>query len=60
MSDNFTVTPQQEEALLQESVSEVKTLLNTLDGALNEISTYLLAHENITADECRDILRKIF
>ncbi len=60
MSDNFTVTPQQEEELLGESVSEVNTLLKTLDVALNEISTYLLAHENISADECREILRKIF
>lgn len=60
MSDNFTVTPQQVEDILRESVSEVNTLLETLDGALTEISTYLLAHENITADECRDILRKIF
>ena len=60
MSDNFTVTPQQEEELLRESVSEVNTLLKTLDGALSEISTHLLAHENISADECREILRKIF
>jgi len=60
MSDNFTVTPHQEEELLRESVSEVNTLLKTLDGALSEISTYLLAHENISSDECRDILRKIF
>ena len=60
MSDNFTVTPQQEEELLGESVSEVNTLLKTLDVALSEISTYLLAHENISADECREILRKIF
>ena len=60
MSDNFTVTPQQEDELLRESVSEVNTLLKTLDGALSEISAYLLTHENITADECRDILRKIF
>jgi len=60
MSDNFIVTPQQEEALLRESVSEVTTLLKTLDGALSEISSYLLEHENITADECREILRKIF
>ena len=60
MSDNFIVTPQQEEELLRESVSEVSTLLKTLDGALSEISSYLLEHENITADECREILRKIF
>lgn len=60
MSDNFIVTPQQEEELLLDSVSEVTTLLKTLDKALIEISAYLLAHENITAEECRVILRKIF
>ncbi len=60
MSENFTVAPQQEETLLRESVSEVSTLLKTLDSALSEISAHLLAHENITPDECRDILRKIF
>jgi len=60
MSENFIVTTQQEEELLRESVSEVTTLLKTLDKALNEVSEYLLAHENITAEECRVILRKIF
>ncbi len=60
MSDNFIVTSQQEEDLLRESVSEVNALLETLDGALTEVSAYLLEHENITAETCRDILRKIF
>ena len=60
MSENFIVTPMQEEELLRESVSEVTTLLKTLEKALDEISTYLLAHENITPEECRVILRKIF
>ncbi len=60
MSDNFIVTPQQEEELLRESVSEVTTLLKTLDKALTEVSSYLLENENITAEECREILRKIF
>jgi ATP-dependent metalloprotease FtsH len=60
MSDNFIVTPQQEAELLSESVSEVSTLLETLDGALTEVSDYLLEHENISAEVCRDILRKIF
>jgi cell division protease FtsH len=60
MSENFIVTPQQEENLLKESVAEVERLLETLDGAHKEISEYLLAHENITPDGCRDILRKIF
>ncbi len=60
MSENFIVTPQQEEELLRGSVSEVTTLLKTLDKALSEVSSYLLTHENITAEECRVILRKIF
>jgi ATP-dependent metalloprotease FtsH len=60
MSENFIVTPQQEEELLRESVSEVTNLIHTLDKALSEISSFLLAHENITAEECRVILRKIF
>ena len=60
MSENFIVTPQQEEELLRKSVSEITTLLKTLDKALSEVSAYLLAHENITAEECRVILRKIF
>ena len=60
MSENFIVTPSQEEELLRKSVSEVTTLMTTLEKALYEISTYLLAHENITAEECRVILRKIF
>ena len=60
MSENFIVTPQQEEELLRKSVSEVTNLLQTLDKALSEISSFLLAHENITAEECRVILRKIF
>ena len=60
MSENFIVTNQHEEELLRESVSEVTTLLKTLDKALMDISKYLLAKENISADECREILRTIF
>lgn len=60
MSENFIVTPKQEEELLRESVSEVTTLLKTLEKALTEVSVFLLAHENITAEDCRVILRKIF
>jgi ATP-dependent metalloprotease FtsH len=60
MSDNFIVTVQQEEELLRESVSEVTTLLKTLEKAVTEVSQFLLTHENITAEECRVILRKLF
>ncbi len=60
MGDNFMVNSQQEEDLLRDSAAEVSTLLKTLDKALQEVSSYLLEHENITAEECRVILRKIF
>ncbi len=60
MSENFIVNTQQEEELLRESVSEITKLLNTLDKALREVTSFLLAHENITPEECRVILRKIF
>ncbi len=60
MADDFIVTPQQEEVLLRESVAEVKTLLETLDGALTEVKGHILSHETIKPDECRDILREIF
>jgi len=60
MSENFIVTQFQEEELLRESVSELKALLRTLEKALSEVSAYLLVHENITHDECKEILREIF
>jgi len=60
MSDNFIVTPLQEEELLRDTVSEVTALLKTLDKALSKISVYLLEHENITQEKCREILREIF
>ena len=60
MSDNFIVTPQQEDELLRESVSEVTALLKTLEKALDEVSNYLLTHENITHEAAKEILREIF
>ena len=60
MSDNFIVTSAEEEALMKESVSELKSLLKTLDKALMEISEYLLEYENITHEACRKILLEIF
>jgi ATP-dependent metalloprotease FtsH len=60
MSEDFIVTPLQEEELLRDTVSEVTALLNRLDKALNEVSMYLLQHENITQEKCKEILREIF
>ncbi len=60
MSENFIVTPLQEEELLRNTVSEVTALLKTLDKALSQVSEYLLLHENITQEKCKEILREIF
>ena len=60
MSENFSLSAQQEEELLKESVAEITALLKTLDRALIEVSNYLLEHENITHEECKAILREIF
>jgi ATP-dependent Zn protease len=60
MSDNFIVTPLQEEELLRDTVSEVTALLKTLDKALSEVSQYLLQNENIKQEKCKEILREIF
>ncbi len=60
MSENFIVTPNEEESLMRESVSELKALLKRLDQALKEVSEYLLEHENITHEACRKILLEIF
>jgi len=60
MSENFVIAPYQEDELLKELVSELNDLLKTLHQALTEVSAYLLIHENITHDECKNILRDIF
>lgn len=60
MSESFVVTPYQEEELMKESVSEVKALTKTLEKALDEVSAYLLVHENISHEECKEILRELF
>ena len=60
MGDNFIFTPQQEEVLLSECVSEVTELLKTLQIALDKITQYLLEYENIGHEECKEILRDLF
>ena len=60
MNENFIITPAQEEELLKQAVSDMNTLLETLEQALSEISSYLLIHENITYPTCKEILREIF
>ena len=60
MSENFTISAYQEEEMLRESVSELKALLKTLDTALEEVSAYLLVHENIDHKQCKEMLRDIF
>jgi len=60
MSENFIITPEQEDELIRVCVSEITTLLKTLDKALEEVSKYLLSHENITHEVAKEILREIF
>ena len=60
MGEHFIITPYQEDELLKELVDELNTLLQTLDGALLQVSTHLLKYENITQDKCREILLEIF
>jgi ATP-dependent metalloprotease FtsH len=60
MSENFIVTAAQEDELLKASVTEVTNLINTLGDALNKTTAYLLEHENIDQEQCREILREIF
>lgn len=60
MSENFVVKAGYEEELLGGLVAEVTKLLGSLDGALKKTSEYLLEHENIDQEQCREILREIF
>ena len=60
MSDNFIFTPQQEEVLLSECVSDVTELLKKLQTALDKITEYLLEYENIGHEKCKEILRDLF
>lgn len=60
MGENLIAASDQEEQLLSESVSSVTSLFGTLSEALDKINDYLLVHENITQEECREILREMF
>jgi len=60
MSENFIVTPLQEEELLRDTVSELSALLKTLDKAVDEVSVYLLQYENISHEHCQKILKELF
>ena len=60
MSEDLTISVQEEEKLLQKAMSEVTTLLKTVEQATKKTSDYILMHENITHKECQEILREIF
>ena len=60
MGESFAISAQEEALLLTKALSEVTTLLNSLEQAHKEITNHLLRHENITLKESRAILRKIF
>lgn len=60
MGENFTISHEEERALLESSTQELHTLLETLDEAITKTAEYLIEHENITLEACKDILREIF
>ncbi len=60
MGEHFSINPNEEEILLQEAQTEVKSLLDKLHEAQSKVSNHLLVHENITHDETREIIRAIF
>jgi ATP-dependent metalloprotease FtsH len=60
MADNYAASAEYEAQLMQRSVEELRTLLKTLENALEKARTYLLEHENIDQETCREILRDLF
>ena len=60
MGENFTISHEEERILLETSTQELDTLLETLDEAITKTAEHLMEHENITLEECKDILREIF
>jgi len=60
MSEDFIITAQEEEKILQKAISEVTALLKTVEQATKKTSDYILIHENITHKACQEILREIF
>jgi ATP-dependent Zn protease len=60
MSENFSVNESEVEILLKDAKKDVIMLLEKLDIALEQVSNHLLEDENITQEECKEILRDIF
>ncbi len=60
MGESFINSQTEEETLLEESITEVTALLKNVEKALPKIIEYLMVHENISHQECKEILREIF
>lgn len=60
MGEHFVVSPTEEEMLLQQAQTDVKSLLEKLQEAREKMTEHILTHENITNEEAREILRGIF
>ncbi len=57
----YATSPEEEEhRVLQEAISEIKTLLKRIAPARKMVLEHLLLHENITQERCQEILREIF
>jgi len=60
MSENIILLKDEEDTLLQEILTDLETLIKSLDKAIIQTANYILEHENITHESCQEILREIF
>jgi ATP-dependent metalloprotease FtsH len=60
MSEDYAVSHDREAQLLHRSVEELHTLLKSLEPALEKTAGYLMRHEHIDQETCREILRELF
>ncbi len=60
MGEEITPDPDEKDKILRSCYSDVIQMLKKLENARVSIEEHLLAHENITEEECRRILRELF
>ena len=60
MSEGYIPSEGEVEALLKEAEGELYALFKRIDTALDKVAAYLLDYENISQEQCRDILRELF
>jgi len=60
MVDEFFTSRISAESILQESLDEVKSILEKLDTAVSRVRDYLLENETITPEETKRIIDEVF